>query len=342
MAQRFSTVALVSVVVLASSGVLRAIDEVGSWHALTSTTFGQAILVKSGLLVVLIGLGAVNRFRSVPAVEGTARPLMTVGRVELGLAAVVLVATAVLQGQAPPASVAAASSPPSVVVSGHDFAETIAVRMSVSPGTVGFNQFVARVTDYRTTHPITADVTLSFSLPDRSDLGTSTLPLRRGSDGTYRGTGANLSIDGTWDIEMLIQQATGAVQIPLRVTTRATPEHITVSHSPGIPDLYTITLADSATLQVYLDPGTVGFNEFHATYVGADGKEMPMRLLDVTATGPDPATGTSSRLAVRKLDSIGHFVADLPGARRGSYRFVLDGVSTGGPTYRSDVTIPVP
>ena len=341
-ARRFSTVALVAVVVLASSGVLRAIDEVGSWHALTSTTFGQAILVKSGLLLVLVGLGALNRFRSVPAVEGTARPLMTVGRVELGLAAVVLVATAVLQGQAPPASVAAASSPPSVVVSGHDFAETIAVRMSVSPGTVGFNQFVARVTDYRTTHPVTADVTLSFSLPDRPDLGTSTLPLRRGSDGTYRGTGANLSIDGTWDIEMLIQQATGAVQIPLRVTTRATPEHITVSHSPGIPDLYTITLADSATLQVYLDPGTVGFNEFHATYVGADGKEMPMRSLEVTATGPDPATGTSSRLAVRKLDSIGHFVADLPGARRGSYRFVLDGVSTGGPTYRSDVTIPVP
>ncbi len=45
---------------------------------------------------------------------------------------------------------------------------------------------------------------------------------------------------------------------------------------------------------------------------------------------------------MRKLDSIGHFVADLPGARQGSYRFVLDGVPADGPTYRSDVTIPVP
>ena len=57
-ARRFSAIALVAVVVLAASGVLRAIDEVGSWDALTSTTFGQAILVKSGLLLVLIGLGA--------------------------------------------------------------------------------------------------------------------------------------------------------------------------------------------------------------------------------------------------------------------------------------------
>jgi copper transport protein len=341
-ARRFSTVALVAVVVLATSGVLRAIDEVGSWHALTSTTFGQLILIKSGLLLVLVGLGALNRFRSVPAVEGKARPLITIGRVELGLAAVVLVATAVLQGQAPPASVAAAATPPAVVATGHDFAETIAVRLSVSPGTVGFNQFVADVTDFRTGRPVTAEVTLTFSLPARPDLGTSTLPLRRGTDGTYRGTGANLSIDGTWDVEMLIQQTSGAAQIPLRVTTRSTPEHITVSHSPDIPDLYTITLADSASLQVYLDPGRAGFNEFHATYVGADGKETPMRSLEVTATGPDPTTGTPSRLAVRKLDTIGHFVADLSGARHGSYRFVLEGVAAGGLTYRSDVTIPVP
>ncbi len=175
-ARRFSTVALGAVVVLAASGVLRAIDEVGSWHALTSTTFGQAILVKSGLLLVLIGLGALNRYRSVPAVERDARPLLTVGRVELGLAVVVLVATAVLQGQAPPASVAAASSPPPVVVTGprlrrdgrgaaHRLARARSGSTSSRPASP-------------TTTPAarcTADVTLSFSLRDRPDLGTSSL-----------------------------------------------------------------------------------------------------------------------------------------------------------------------
>jgi hypothetical protein len=183
---------------------------------------------------------------------------------------------------------------------------------------------------------------LSFSLPDRPDLGTSTLPLRRGTDGTYRGTGANLSIDGTWDIEMLVQQATGATQIPLQVTTRSMPEHITVSHSAGIPDLYTIDLPDSASLQVYLDPGKVGFNEFHATYVGADGKEMPMRSLSTTVARVGAESASPTPLTVRRLDSLGHFVADLPGAHEGTYRFVLDGLSAQGTTYRSDVTIPVP
>ena len=246
--------------------------------------------------------------------ERDGRPLLTVGRIELGLAAVVLVATAVLQGQAPPASVAAASGPPPVVVTGHDFADTVAVRLTVSPGMAGFNQFVARVTDYDTGRPLTAEVTLTFSLPDRPDLGSSSLRLQPVPDHSYRGTGANLSIDGTWDVEMLIQQPSTATQIPLHVTTRSTPEHITVNHSPGVPDLYTITLPDAASLQVYLDPGKTGSNEFHATYVGADGEETPMRSLDVTATGPDPATNSSTPLTVRKLDSIGHFVADLPGA----------------------------
>jgi len=340
-ARRFSSIALVAVVVLVAGGVLRAIDEVGSWPALTSTTFGQALLVKIGLLVVLIGLGAWNRYRTVPAVEESPHALRRAARIELGLAAAVLVATAVLQGQAPPASVAAASGPPPIVVSGHDFAETIDVRLSISPGTAGFNRFVARVTDPATHDPLRASVSLTFALPSRPDLGSSTLPLVRQRDDTYAASGANLSIDGTWDVTVLVQQSTSASQVQLHVTTRATPEHVTVEHSPGIPDLYTISLPDSQSVQVYLDPGKPGFNEFHVTYVGADGKEMSMRSLTVKASGPT-VTSTPAHLAVRRLDSIGHFVADLPGARAGRYRFVLDAEARDGTPFTSTVSIPVP
>ena len=85
------------------------------------------MLVKSGLLLVLAGLGAFNRFRSIPTVRATAVRLRRVGTVELAVAAVILVATAVLQNLAPArtasaAALSAAARP--IVVSGSDFGTT--------------------------------------------------------------------------------------------------------------------------------------------------------------------------------------------------------------------------
>ncbi len=339
--QRFSTMALAAVVVLGVSGILRAIDEVGSWHALYSSEFGRLILLKSALLLVLVGLGALNRYRSVPHVEGSARPLLRLSRAELALAAVVLAATAVLQGLAPPASIVAPPAPPQQVVAGHDFATTVKVRLTISPGTTGFNQFVLAVDDYDTGKPVVASpVTLTFSLPSDPSLGQSTLNLRRAPDGTYTGSGPYLSLDGTWRVVVLVQDGSGSTTVDLSVSARPPPQHITVQHSPGIPDLYTISLGSSQTLQVYLDPAKAGFNEFHATYVDPSGQELPMRSLAVTGAGPGARAAPHS-LPVRKLDTIGHFVADLSGARAGPYRFTLDGVGQDGSTYQSSVTIPV-
>ncbi len=338
-ARRYSNLALAAVAVLVASGTLRAIDEIGSWNALFSSSFGRLILVKSALLLVLVGLGARNRYRSVPEVEGSARPLLTLGRVELGLAAVVLVATAVLQGLAPPSSVAAAAPPKPLVVIGHDFGTTVKVKLSISPGLTGFNQFELAVDDYDTGRPVIANpVTLTFSQPDRPDLGSSTLTLHRAPDRTYQASGPNLSITGTWRVIVLVQQPGGATQVDLSVTPRTPPQHITVNHSPGIPDLYTISLTTGGTVQVYLDPGKPGLNEFHTTYVGTDGRETPTRSLSVHVSGP---SGPTRQLAVRKLDTIGHFVADLTGATRGKYRFTLNATFADDTRAVSTITISV-
>jgi putative copper export protein/methionine-rich copper-binding protein CopC len=337
-AARFSAIALASVVVLVATGTLRAIDEVGTWHALVSTTFGQAILVKVGLLVVLVALGAYNRYRSVPAVGESGRSLLTIGRVELALAAVVLVATAVLQGQAPPSETAAAAGPPPIVVEGHDFATTVKVRLTVAPGTTGFNQYTALVTDYDSGRPVRADVSLVFSLPAQPDLGRTTLALRRATDGSYQGSGAQLSVTGTWAVAATIQRASSAVEVDLEVTPRSPPERITVQRSPGIPDLYTASLPDGSSLQVYVDPGRPGFDEVHATYVGTDGKEVPMQSVTISATGPGKA---HTQLTVRRLDSLGHFVADLPGAGTGTYRYQLEGRPRSGAPSSATVSIPI-
>ncbi|MFE0175116.1 copper resistance CopC/CopD family protein [Streptomyces sp. NPDC059002] len=59
--RRFSRVAFTSVVVLAATGLYQSWRQVGSWSALTGTSYGQLLLVKVGLVVVLVGVAYVSR-----------------------------------------------------------------------------------------------------------------------------------------------------------------------------------------------------------------------------------------------------------------------------------------
>ena len=341
-ARRFSTAALVAVGAIAGTGVQRAFDEVGSLHRLFHTTFGRWVLLKSVLLLALIALGALNRFRSVPAVSRTLRPLRAVARTELGLVAVVLVATGFLQGLAPPASVAASQVVRPLVLPGHDFGTTARVQLSVTPATAGFNQFRLTAVDYDTARPIdAAAASLRFRLPARPDLGESSLPLTRTAPGTYTAQGANLSIDGAWEVTVLIQQAAGGVEIPLSLATRQPPERIDVQCSAGTPCLYTLHLPGGRSVQTYLDPGRAGthLTEFHLTFIQPDGSELPMTDATVAAGGPGQRVATA--LTVRRLDPVGHFVSDVLDAARGSYRFDVVGDTQTGEQLQGHFNLPV-
>ncbi|MGW6527076.1 copper resistance CopC/CopD family protein [Streptomyces venezuelae] len=59
--RRFSAVAFTSVVVLVATGTYQSWRQVGSWSALTGTSYGQLLLVKIGLVVVLVGVASVSR-----------------------------------------------------------------------------------------------------------------------------------------------------------------------------------------------------------------------------------------------------------------------------------------
>ncbi|MFI8101600.1 copper resistance CopC/CopD family protein [Streptomyces sp. NPDC086023] len=58
---RFSRVAFVSVAALAATGVYQSWRQLGSWSALTGTTYGQLLLVKVGLVAVLVGVAYLSR-----------------------------------------------------------------------------------------------------------------------------------------------------------------------------------------------------------------------------------------------------------------------------------------
>jgi copper transport protein len=90
--RRFSGVALVTVCVLSASGLARALTELRSVSQLWSTSYGQTLVVKSVLLLPLLGLGWLNRTRLLGAFARLRRS----ATVETVLLACVVTAVAVL------------------------------------------------------------------------------------------------------------------------------------------------------------------------------------------------------------------------------------------------------
>jgi copper transport protein len=333
--QRFSLMATVALALVVVTGLARALDELGSWHGLVDTSFGRTLLVKAGLVAVLMGLGATNRFWVVPALRTGRGKLQTLGatvRGELAVAVPILVAAALLS-ELPPAKFVtqveeSRQPPPAVVVNGNDFATTTRVELTVTPGGTGPNRFAAKVVDYDTRQPVPADrVSLSFALPARPDVGASSLNLAPARDGTWQGQGSQLSIAGRWNITVLVARPGGAVTVPLQLQTRsaAPAQQVRVSRVPGQPTIYTITLPQAGSLQAYLDPGRPGRNVLHLTYFDPRGAELPISGAHASATTP---AGSKSPLTLQLL-SAGHFAANLD-LSAGRWSFAVDATTKAG------------
>jgi copper transport protein len=335
--RRFSQIALVAVVVIAVSGVQRAISEVGTTrvvHGLIDTGFGVALLVKVGLFVVLLVLAARNRYVNVPQVTAGTRGVGSLRRTaggELFLVAGVLAAAAVLSSL-PPANQVNQQGPVAtrvaqpLVVTGNDFATTVKVRLTVTPGTVGPNTFEARVTDYDTGQPVDArGMELRFSMPGRPDLGTPTLDLKQAGSGLWTGRGTVISQVGTWDVSVVVQLATTATEVPLKLQPKLPPQTVSVSSQQGQPTLYTITLPKGDTLQTYIDPGRPGADVVHFTFFQASGNELPIGTATGTALTP---SGQPLDLKLIRFDP-GHFGANVK-LTPGRWTFLIQANPTAG------------
>ena len=118
MVGRFSTAAVVSVLVVAVAGVGMAWIVLPSLDDLVTTGYGLALLTKVALVAVVVVLGAYNNRRLVPVVragtstsDGPRRRLARIVQVELVLLLVVVGVTAVLVGRSPVAASQAAPAP---------------------------------------------------------------------------------------------------------------------------------------------------------------------------------------------------------------------------------------
>jgi copper transport protein len=327
--RRFSTMAAGGLSVVVATGIVRAVWGMGVREVLHifSTSYGTTLSIKVAVVAGLIGLGAVNRYRSIPRLAGGSGLLTRVLSLEIVAALVVFTMTGVLTGFGPRQAPASASSKIArVVATGSDVATTMKVRLVVTPGTPGRNAYQFAPTDYDTGAPISAiGVTLSFQAVGRPDVGASSIDLKAGSAGTWVGQGTQLSIQGTWTVTATVQTATRGVQIPLTLTTAAPPEQVTVARQAGEPDIYTITLPGGDQLQAYNDPGAPGANQLHLTAFDTTGKELPLASVTMTAISPQ---GTPQSLDPTRF-SAGHFVATV-NLTAGSWRFELGATTSQG------------
>jgi copper transport protein len=175
---RFSNVALASVVLIALTGVGETIDHMPAVNALWETSFGQAILVKTGLLLAVMAIAAGNLLRSKPRLVAAREhpelggPAARLLRGLAGSEAVVVIgivfAAAVLSSLAPPPPAFALENSAIARVGPGRVAQTVrragyVLQVLVSPNRAAApDSFALRI--IRNGRPVTgANVTLTFN-----------------------------------------------------------------------------------------------------------------------------------------------------------------------------------
>ncbi len=211
----FSRLALPAVAVLALTGVYSAWFQVREVAALTGTPYGLSLLAKTILFLPLVALGAANlylgserlrrltrRFRrgASPAVS---RRFFQAVRAEVLLVGLVLLATGVLTSLSPPAQTTSAA--PAVAFSETVETEDGRITLSADPAVAGQNTIDVRLTDGD--RPVTdaSKVAVRFSL-ESEGIAESESVARPAGDGYYRFVGPQLSVPGTWKVEIVARR----------------------------------------------------------------------------------------------------------------------------------------
>jgi copper transport protein len=198
---RFSRAAVPIVGVLVLTGIVLAIIQLESFAALVDTKYGWILSAKAALVVVLLGMAALNRFRFTPALQSDSkdtRPLLRSIVIECAVVAGILALVAGWRFTPPPRSLASAAHPPLVL---HIHSDKVMFQVLVSPGTAGTDTVVLQIMsgDFG---PLEAkEVTLILSQPERG-----IEPFERGAvrdtDGSWIARNVPIPFAGRWRVRV--------------------------------------------------------------------------------------------------------------------------------------------
>jgi copper transport protein len=209
---RFSLLALIAWGVLLLTGIYSSWLQVGNLPALTSTPYGQTLILKLILLIPLLGLGAFNlavvtrKLRAAETeerAEGWGSHFVTALMAEVVIVTLLLGVVGMLIGTPPARQVMQQES--GRIRIPLEAANQIGALL-ITPGTVGQNHYQLELGSGHEAHlrnPSITDATLRFELPSRQT-GQIDVPLRASPGGGYEGHGAELAFPGDWHIQVTV------------------------------------------------------------------------------------------------------------------------------------------
>jgi len=200
--RRFSRMILPVVAVLAAAGVVLAVIQVQTPSALVNTAYGRLLLVKLGLLVFLLTLAAINRWKLTASAEAGAtevqrRLARSIG-VEMLIVLAIFGVAAGWRFTPPPRALAIAAAQPASI---HIHTLKAMADLSITPGHAGTvsASMIIMTGDFG---PLDAkEVTLVLSKPD-----SGIEPLKRAAskpgDGSWRVDNLVIPVPGRWTVRI--------------------------------------------------------------------------------------------------------------------------------------------
>ncbi|ARE75710.1 hypothetical protein B6R96_18530 [Streptomyces sp. Sge12] len=268
--RRFSTVAFVSVLVLAVTGVYQSWRQLGSWSALTGTDYGQLLLLKVALVAVLLGIAFVSRKWT-------------------GRLADVPVARGAVAGQASVAVSRETASDDGSEVTGADVSrETEAVTVPADP------QRAAQLARQRAARESAREKQVRDADPDRAGLRRSVLAEAAIAVILLAVTTVLTSTEPGRAAEQETGRGSSSTAVPDRAVK------ITLPFDTGGPN-------GKGSVRLELDPGRVGANTLHLWSDSADG--TPLDLPEIKVAFTLPAKDIGPLPLVPEQAAPGHWTA---------------------------------
>lgn len=196
---RFSRIAMPVVAALAVTGLTLAIIQLERPSALVETSYGLILLVKLALVLSLLGLAALNRYRLTPALAKDREAASALRRsilLECGAALSIFAVVAGWRFTPPPRTIV-----PETPLAIHIHTDKAMFQVLVSPGKAGVDDFVLQLMTGEATPLKAKEATLTLSLPERG-----IEPMERdaelGPDGYWHVRKVELPFAGRWHVRI--------------------------------------------------------------------------------------------------------------------------------------------
>jgi copper transport protein len=219
---RFSTLAVAAVAVLLTAGVLNGYEQVRTWRGLWETTYGILLLVKVGLVLPLLALGAYNNRFAVPrlrrqvASASEQRRFLRAAGAELAIVVAIVGVTAVLVTE-PPAKASAVRKGPYATTTSLGPLE---LNFVADPAKAGRNELHLYFLDQSGRPADVAELRVLATLPSQG-IGPLRFTARHLAPGHFAVLGVQLTIPGDWQFRIEARRGefealTQTVSVPIR------------------------------------------------------------------------------------------------------------------------------